>query len=85
MGVSLWFSMNMKELIEYMAKSIVTYPDEVVVMEEQEGDRFTYTLQVHPDDKGRVIGRGGKVAQSMRSLLRVAAVKDEVHVSLQIE
>ena len=77
--------MYMRELIEYMARSIVTYPDEVVVVEDQEDDRFTYTLQVHPDDKGRVIGRGGKVAQCMRALLRVAAVKEEVHVSLQIE
>ena len=75
----------MRELVEYMAKCIVTYPDEVVVVEDQEDDRFTYTLQVHPDDKGRVIGRGGKVDQSMRALLRVAAVKEEVHVSLQIE
>ena len=75
----------MRELIEYMARSIVTYPDEVVVVEDQEDDRFTYTLQVHPDDKGRVIGRSGKVAQSMRALLRVAAVKEDVHVSLQIE
>ena len=75
----------MRELIEYMARSIVTYPDEVVVVEDREDDRFTYTLQVHPDDKGRVIGRSGKVAQSMRALLRVAAVKEEAHVSLQIE
>ena len=77
--------MHMRELIEYMARSIVTHPDEVVVVEDQEADRFTYTLQVHPDDKGRVIGRRGKVAQSMRALLRVAAVKEEVLVSLQIE
>ena len=75
----------MRELIEYMAKSIVTYPDEVVVVEDRDGDRFTYTLQVHPDDKGRVIGRGGKVTQSLRALLRVAAVKEEVHVTLDIE
>ena len=80
-----WFNGNMRELIEYMAKSIVTYPDEVVVVEDRDGDRFTYTLQVHPDDKGRVIGRGGKVAQSLRALLRVAAVKEEVHVTLDIE
>ena len=75
----------MRELVEYMAKCIVTYPEEVVVVEDQEDDRFTYTLQVHPDDKGRVIGKGGKGAQSIRALLRVAAVKEEVHVSLQIE
>ena len=47
----------MKELIEYIAKAIVSYPDDVVVSssEKDDGD-ITYILQVHPDDKGRVIG-----------------------------
>ena len=76
----------MKELIEYIAKSIVSYPDDVVVSssEKDDGD-IAYILQVHPDDKGRVIGRQGRVAQSIRSLLRVAAVKNGLHVSLEIE
>ena len=76
----------MKELIEYIAKAIVSYPDDVVVSssEKDDGD-ITYILQVHPDDKCRVIGRQGRVAQSIRSLLRVAAVKNGFHVSLEIE
>ncbi|HJO60521.1 MAG TPA: KH domain-containing protein [SAR202 cluster bacterium] len=76
----------MKELIEYIAKSIVSYPDDVVVSssEKDDGD-VAYILQVHPDDKGRVIGRQGRVAQSIRSLLRVAAIKNGLHVSLEIE
>ena len=76
----------MKELIEYIAKSIVSYPDDVVVSSLEKGDgSFTYTLQVHPDDKGRIIGRQGRVAQAIRSLLRVAAVKCVAPVNLEIE
>tara|TARA_B100001765_G_C19365433_1_gene276645 strand:- start:162 stop:392 length:231 start_codon:yes stop_codon:yes gene_type:complete len=76
----------MNELIEYIAKSIVSYPNDVVVSssENDDGD-VTFLLHVHPDDKGRVIGRQGRVAQSIRSLLRVAAVKNGMHVSLEIE
>ena len=76
----------MKELIEYIAKSIVSNPDDVVVSSTENNDGIvTYVLQVHPDDKGRVIGRQGRVAQAIRSLLRVAAVKNGIHVSLEIE
>jgi len=76
----------MKELIEYIAKSIVSNPDDVLVSSTENDDGgVTYTLQVHPDDKGRVIGRQGRVAQAIRSLLRVAAVKNGLHVSLEIE
>ena len=76
----------MKELIEYIAKSIVSNPDDVLVSSTENDDGIvTYVLQVHPDDKGRVIGRQGRVAQAIRSLLRVAAVKNGIHVSLEIE
>ena len=76
----------MKELIEYIDKSIVSNPDDVVVSSTENDDGVvTYILQVHPDDKGRVIGRQGRVAQAIRSLLRVAAVKNGLHVSLEIE
>ena len=76
----------MKELIEYIAKSIVSNPDDVLVSYNENYDvGVTYTLKVHPDDKGRVIGRQGRVAQAIRSLLRVAAVKNGLHVSLEIE
>ena len=77
---------QLKQLVEYIAQSIVTHPEEVVVTEEEnEPGRVFITLQVHPDDKGKVIGRQGRVAQSIRSLLRVAAVKNGVHANLDID
>ncbi len=75
----------MKPLVEYIAQSIASNPDEVKVTEEGDGDRVYVRLQVAPEDKGKVIGRDGRVAQSIRSLLRVAAVKQDVHTVLEIE
>ena len=75
----------MKPLVEYIAQSIASNPDEVLVTEEEDEDRVYVRLQVAPEDKGKVIGRDGRVAQSIRSLLRVAAVKQDVHTVLEIE
>ncbi|MCI0868255.1 MAG: KH domain-containing protein, partial [Chloroflexi bacterium] len=72
----------MKELIEYIAKSIASQPDEVRVTEEEENGRIIFRLEVAPDDKGKVIGRQGRVAQSIRVLLRVAAVKQDTRAVL---
>ena len=58
----------MKELVEYIAKSIVNSPDDVVVTEETDEQGITLRLQVADDDKGRVIGKQGKIAQAMRTL-----------------
>ncbi|MCH8826563.1 MAG: KH domain-containing protein [Chloroflexi bacterium] len=74
----------MKELIEYIAKSIASQPDEVRVTEEEENGRIIFRLEVAPDDKGKVIGRQGRVAQSIRVLLRVAAVKQDTRAVLEI-
>ena len=75
----------MKELIEYIAGSLVSNPEAVKVTESTEGGRTVFRLQVAPEDKGKVIGRGGRVAQAMRVLLRVAAVKDGSQAVLEIE
>ena len=72
------------DLIEYMAKQIVRNPDAVTVTEELDGDRVVVRLQVQEDDMGRVIGRGGRVAQAMRALLKAAAVHSGEHVALEI-
>ena len=62
----------MKELIEYIAISVVTNPDEVKVTETVESDdRIVISLEVHPEDKGRIIGRQGQFARAMRSILKV--------------
>ena len=75
----------MKELIEYMATSLVSNPDAVQVTESIEGNRTVFRLQVASEDKGKVIGRQGRVAQAMRAVLRVAAVKDGSQAVLEIE
>lgn len=76
----------MKDIVEYIATRIVSKPDQVVVTEEDGGgDQVFVLLQVAPEDKGKVIGRDGRVAQSIRSLLRVAAIKRDVHAVLEIE
>jgi hypothetical protein len=74
----------MKELIEYMAKSLVDEPDKVQV-EEIEGTSATiYELRVGAEDMGRVIGKQGRVANAMRTLLRAAAARQGRRVTLEI-
>lgn len=75
----------MRELVEYIAKSIASEPDEVRVSEEEDEDgRLILLLEVAPDDKGKIIGRQGRVAQSIRSLVRVAAIKRGIRATLEI-
>ena len=74
----------MKELIEYIAKSIASKPEDVQVTEETEEGRVVVRLTVADEDKGKVIGRQGRVAEAMRVLLRVAAVKAGTRAMLEI-
>lgn len=76
---------EMREMVEYVARALATMPDSVEVTEEDDGERVILRLKVDEKDKGKVIGRDGRVAQSLRSLLRVAAVKADTRVSLEIE
>ena len=74
----------MKDLVEYIAKSIVNDPDAVNVEEETNEDGITLKLTVADDDKGRIIGKQGQIAQAMRTLLRVKAAKAATRVRLEI-
>jgi predicted RNA-binding protein YlqC (UPF0109 family) len=74
-----------KALIEYLARALADHPDEVVVEEEHEGDRVILHLYVNDEDKGRIIGRDGRCANAIRSLLHVASVRAGVRASLSIE
>ena len=74
----------MKDLIEYIAKSIVNLPDEVVVTEETDEHGIMLKLQVADEDKGRVIGKQGRIAEAMRTLLRVKAAKAGTRATLEI-
>lgn len=75
----------MRDLVEYIVKAIASRPDEVKVTEEEDDGRLVFRVAVAPEDKGKVIGRGGRVAQSIRALLRVAAVKEGTRAVLEID
>ncbi len=74
----------MKALTEYIAKSLVDHPDEVAVDEIRHGNRVTLELSVAKNDMGRVIGKGGRVANAIRTLLRVAAEREGNQVTLDV-
>ena len=75
----------MRSLIEYIAQSMVDDPASVVVREIR-NDRHALVLELHvaPDDFGKVIGRQGRVAKAMRTLLRVSGTREGRHTSLEI-
>lgn len=74
----------MQELIEYIARSLVDDPTQVRVNQRGRGQRTFVELEVAKEDMGRVIGKGGSVANAMRALLRVAAARENKHANLEI-
>ncbi|MFA5451627.1 MAG: KH domain-containing protein, partial [Dehalococcoidales bacterium] len=71
--------------VEFIAKSLVNAPDDVVVTEEaSEENGIVLKLQVADEDKGRIIGKQGRIAQAMRTLIRVKAAKAGTKASLEI-
>ena len=72
------------EVVDYLARALVDTPDEVKVTEERDGDRVFLRLDVAEGDWGKVIGRGGRIASSLRQVVKVAAVKEDVRVNLEI-
>jgi predicted RNA-binding protein YlqC (UPF0109 family) len=74
-----------KEFLEYVARSLVDSPDEVRVEMDEDGDEVSLVLHVEQADMGRVIGRDGRIANAIRSLLRVMGTRDGRHVELEIE
>ena len=75
----------MKELVEYIATSLVDDPSEVRIQEFQRGPVVNLKLHVAKEDMGRIIGKNGRVANSIRLLLRVAAARQGKKVSLDVE
>jgi len=73
-----------KELIEYIARSLVDNPMEVRVHQDRSGNKIRLQLQVAKEDMGRVIGKGGRVANAMRVLSRVVAVREGKQVYLDV-
>jgi predicted RNA-binding protein YlqC (UPF0109 family) len=73
-----------KELLEYIARSLVEHPDAVEVDVDENDDEVELTLVVDERDMGRVIGRDGRIANAIRSLLRIMGARDGRHVELEI-
>jgi hypothetical protein len=73
-----------KAFLEYVARSLVDDPDAVVVELTEADDEVTLTLKVGEGDMGRIIGRDGRIANAIRSLLRVMGARDGRHVELEI-
>ena len=74
----------MKELVEVIAKSLVENPDEVVVTETEKEDAIIVELKVGPADMGKVIGRQGRIAKAIRSVVKAAAAKEDKKVVVEI-
>ncbi len=74
----------MKDLIDYLAKALVDAPDDVEVTEDGEDDAVVVRLKVSKDDLGKVIGKKGRTAKAMRTLLAAASIKQNKRSSLEI-
>ena len=74
----------MKELVEYLAKSLVDNPDAVTVNEVDGEQSLILELKVAPDDMGKVIGKQGRIAKAIRTVVKAAAVKEHKRVIVEI-
>ena len=74
----------MKELVEVIAKSLVDHPEAVVVDEKQEGQQTVLELHVAEDDMGKVIGRQGRTAKALRTVVKAAATRENTKVTVEI-
>ncbi|MDR0879846.1 MAG: KH domain-containing protein [Clostridioides sp.] len=74
----------MRELVENIAKALVDNPDDVYVSEIEENGVITLKLTVAEDDMGKVIGKQGRIAKAIRTVVRSVANKDRVKVTLEI-
>ncbi|MBM4402133.1 MAG: KH domain-containing protein [Candidatus Cloacimonetes bacterium] len=77
----------MKKLLEFIAKSILEHPKDIKVTEEEDKEAgiVRLKLSVHPEDIGRAIGKQGRIANAIRNLLRVIAIREGKRVFLDIE
>ncbi len=74
----------MKELVEVIAKSLVEHPDEVVVTQRESGKSLILELKVAPSDMGKVIGKQGRIAKAIRSVVKAAASREDQKVIVDI-
>ena len=74
----------MKELLLYVAKQLVDQPDAVTVTQREDGDNTVLELRVAPEDMGKVIGRQGRIAKEIRTVIKSVAMRDGKRVTVDI-
>ncbi len=74
----------MKELLEVLAKNLVDNPDKVFVSEREQDKTTILTLKVAPEDMGKVIGKQGRIAKAIRTMIKAAAIRENKKVSVEI-
>lgn len=74
----------MKELVEVIAKALVDHPDEIVVTEKTEGGNTVIELHVAASDMGKVIGKQGRIAKSIRAVVKAASSRGKGNVDVEI-
>lgn len=74
----------MKELVKVIATSLVDHPEQVVVTEKETDKQIIVELKVAPEDMGKVIGKQGRIAKSIRTVVKAAATKDDKKVVVEI-
>jgi len=73
-----------KELVEIIVKALVDAPDQVVITEETQNDEQVISIKVAAEDMGKVIGKQGRIAKAIRTVVKAAAIKDDAKVSVEI-
>lgn len=74
----------MKNLLEFIVNHLVDHPEDVKVEEVESPDGFTYTIHVHQEDMGKIIGKNGRIIQSLRTLAKVRAVKEHIRAYVNL-
>lgn len=75
----------MKNLLEYILIHLVKFPEDVSVIESKDDRGFLFTIHVNPEDVGRVIGKGGAVIHSIRTICKIRAIKEGIRAHVTID
>lgn len=78
-------TLAIQEFIEYVVAQLIDHPEAASVLHDVKGSRHEYVLRLHPDDVGRVIGKGGSTIGAIRNLAMAAALKNDLKISVEIE
>ncbi len=74
----------MKDTLDYLVRAIVDHPDDVVIDERNVEDMIVFTIHVHQEDMGKIIGKSGRIIRAIRDLIKILAAKKNLYVDVEI-